>query len=225
MKALLAVMTGPTAKHERRRQLLRETWFSELHRFPNMELQVVYGDDLRHSLEPHEVILDCIDSYQNLPLKTLAYLRFAIHDPTWDYIFKCDDDTYVHLDRLYSYLLSLDHHNASGFVYAGCLAFPGTAWEHEPPYASGGAGYFLSRKLVWEMIRKFATALEADYPEGAEDLIVGRCAKMSGVKLIENTCFIPYGNSINRPLPSNGIITTHKIHEDLFRDTFRQNHP
>ena len=77
----------------------------------------------------------CPDDYNSLSLKTRWLCLWAITNFMFDFLFKCDDDTYVHVDRL----LKCDTHGD----YVGC-DIPG----HDYPHASGGAGYRLSRNAA-----------------------------------------------------------------------------
>jgi len=86
----------------------------------------------------HNVQLPCDDRYEALAVKMHEFLNFAVRELQFDFIFKCDDDTYVCLPRLVS----------AGFEkydYVGG-APSGNAWE-KAPYAQGGA-YFISRKAA-----------------------------------------------------------------------------
>lgn len=86
-----------------------------------------------HDAAEDEVILPVRDDYWALPSKVRAALRWAL-DHEYDYIFKCDRDTYIHADRLVSAL-------PVGLDFVGLVGNPGDC-------CGGGAGYWLSRKAI-----------------------------------------------------------------------------
>ena len=120
-----------------------------------------------------EIHLKCQDDYNSLPFKTREICRWA-NGKTFSHIFLCDTDTAVSPRKLL----------ASGFEkfdYAGKIDRPlGVPFVYETisrdgvrevlpryPWASGGYGYFLSRKAF--------TMVTAEYPTTwAEDLWVGQ---------------------------------------------------
>ena len=98
----------------------------------------------------HALVCPCPDDYPSLPQRTRWFCRWALAQNDWDYLFKCDDDTYVSITRLSLYDLA-------GRDYVGAEWKPGVG------YGSGGAGYFLSRKAAT------AVAERLEQPCGAED--------------------------------------------------------
>ena len=62
-------------------------------------------------------------------------------------------------------------------------------WRPGVGYASGGAGYFLSRKAAAIVAERLAS-----YPTGAEDLLVGRVLKDAGIELSIDPRFVPFGS-------------------------------
>jgi hypothetical protein len=144
----------------------------------------------------HHLVLPCPDDYASLPQRTRLFCQWALSteysalSTHWDYLFKCDDDTYVSIPRLLAYDLA-------GRDYVGAEWRPGAA------YGSGGAGYFLSRK---------AAATVADrltMPSGAEDLLVGQVLRAAGIPLSIEPRFVPFGSAARRPARSNDLITCH----------------
>ena len=86
---------------------------------------------------PHALVLPCPDDYASLPQRTMWFCRWAtqysVLGTQWDYLFKCDDDTYISIPRLLAF-------DPAGRDYIGAEWRPGVG------YGSGGAGYFLSRR-------------------------------------------------------------------------------
>src|SRR5690606_20183194 len=85
-------------KNRQRRDAIRRTWMSA----PVNGIRCVFfvgaGD---HPLdEPDTVALDCPDDYDHLPAKVIGFFTHCLENFEFDWLFKCDDDTYVALDRL-----------------------------------------------------------------------------------------------------------------------------
>ena len=119
-----------------------------------------------------EVILDCKDDYLSLPEKTLEILKWAL-DNNYDYVFKCDTDTYVVLDRL----LSSDFRNWDYIGHFNApIGIPNVVYRTLYTWASGGSGYFLSKKAA-EIIVKLNSTEKAMCPNlriPCEDLWIGQ---------------------------------------------------
>lgn len=77
-----------------------------------------------------EVILPVRDDYMALPSKVRAAMQWAL-DHDYDYIFKCDRDTFIHADRLMAAI-------PEGQDYVGLVG-------NEGDCCGGGAGYWVSR--------------------------------------------------------------------------------
>ena len=161
---------------------------------------------------PHALACPCPDDYQSLPQRTLWFCRWAlgeesgqcmvnsgrriprppstVHCPPWDYLFKCDDDTYVSIPRL----LALDLADRD---------YVGAEWKAGVGYGSGGAGYFLSRKAAAIVAEKLTQA------SGAEDLLVGRVLRSASVPFAIEPRLVPFGSRDRRPRRDNALITCH----------------
>ena len=151
----------------------------------------IVGDDKLRA-ELGDVVWPCVragskdDSYGWLSLKMLAGYTRALADPDWDFLFKCDDDTFVVPHRLRAIVEEYDPSQAA-YIGGKVIRADSSTWNHaalnsggawEIPFASGGAGYVLSRP-----------ALERAWPElerllshrGAEDVFTGAALARAGV--------------------------------------------
>lgn len=128
MKVLIAIVS--CARDRAAHELIRRTWAKNIpvdHRF-------FVGRGCELSRED-EVLLDVPDDWDGLPQKTRAVCRWAVaHD--YDFLFKCDTDSYVCVPRLLE----------SGFRkyhYSGCCGETANQYPNACFPANGG-GYWLS---------------------------------------------------------------------------------
>jgi hypothetical protein len=169
---------------------------------------------------PYALALPCPDDYPSLPQRTAWFCRWALNLPSpsavlsggrgaggegallpspsgrgaggegWDYLFKCDDDTYVSIPRLKAYDLA-------GRDYVGAEWKPGVG------YASGGAGYFLSRRAATIVAETLAIT------HWAEDLHVGNALRAAGIPLSIEPRLVPFASMERRPRRDNDLLTLH----------------
>src|SRR5438105_1639754 len=174
-------------RHAARRQAVRNTWLRSLPADMNALFFVGAGIDSA-SEEPGLVELPVSDAYEQLTVKVLSFYRYVLERFSFDYLFKCDDDTYVHVERLRKlarpgvHLLGsqeLDHHG----------------------FASGGAGYLLSRSMLETVVR---TPVQ---PHQAEDLIFTRRCFQSGLRIESTPLLRAFGDEV--PERDNEIVTGH----------------
>ena len=168
-RILIGALTG-WKMHERRQRCLT-TWMADGDRPGHPSRFFCWAAQRRvrpEQIGPHALALPCPDDYASLPQRTLWFCRWALEEGGrgkgeggWDYLFKCDDDTYVSIPRLPSYDLR-------GRDYVGAEWRPGVG------YGSGGAGYFLSRRAAGLVAERLTQAT------GAEDLLVGQSSAPPG---------------------------------------------
>ncbi len=190
-KILIAICSSHV--HAARRAAVRETW---LRRLPvSMQGVFFFGIGPKVS-EPATVALPVDDSYQALPAKVQAFFRYAEASLDFDYLFKCDDDTYLCAERL------------DELVDPACdLIGSQDCARHNCAY--GGAGYLLTRKAV-------RLAAEAPTPRpGNEDVWVSCLLRNAGVK----PHFTPrlFGGRRQFPRPDNDLVTAHHCSPALLR--------
>lgn len=141
---------------------LRETWLKDVEKFKAfLEYKFFYGSP--HDREPlaDEVYIPCGDTYADLPAKTIEICKYAAARD-YGYIFKCDDDTGVYIDRILQELMA---HRPD---YGGYL---------QGRVSTGGTGYWLSRR-AFKIIAESATSKN----HWAEDVTVGKCLFNHGIQ-------------------------------------------
>lgn len=185
-RVLVAICSCVKAKE--RRDIIQKTWLQQ--KVNGVQCLFFVGEGEGLSEERDCVQLAANDSYEFLPEKMLALFDYALENLHFDWIFKCDDDTYVKLDRLPELCDS-----GADFI--------GNPWIETRGAPSGGAGYMLSRDLVQKII-----ANRTEIPLiGVEDILIGELA----LRLCNQSHAshrLNYGN-FPIPLPNNDFITAH----------------
>ena len=147
-----------------------------------------------------------------LPEKTYKMLVESLnHD--WDFLFKCDDDTYLNFDKLVEFLKDYD---ANDDLYLGMKIVNPFA------YAQGGAGYVLTRTAV----KKCTESFKHFYKDinlndrlksktlHSEDYSVGLALKEQGINLTHTDSLSTPDPAIakqNQSVCIDAIIKEHKI--------------
>lgn len=108
---------------------VRATWWKDVEAHSNVDAKFFYGQPYVGTPAADEVVLDTGNDYASLPLRTAAICRYAV-ERNYDFVFKCDDDTAVYVDRLVTEIVT----QRPG--YGGCC--------HEM-VATGGPGYILNK--------------------------------------------------------------------------------
>ena len=209
MKLFIAVMSAHSLRP--RQEAVEATWFPHLTH--NQEGCIfVGGGPLTRT--GHLVQLPVPDDFGRLWVKVMAMFRFAL-DFQWDYLFKCDDDTYVFPHRLSPAIRSAELHKRHNDVpFLGEPEYVGGKRCEDSYYAHGGSGYFLSRGLVQFILAQ----PEADrgcpdvIPNMEEDGLVGYLARRSARLYVTDTL-------VGRPVVplTDTIATCHEMTPELMR--------
>ncbi|KAA2370664.1 hypothetical protein F2Y07_14450, partial [Alistipes shahii] len=140
MKKQVKILVGICScqRMKEKRDAVRETWLEH----PADGIECVFFVGGKEGLEEERgdtVVLDTADGYDELPGKVKSFFRYALENYDFEWLFKCDDDTYVDLSRLESVVD--DEYDLIGDVMVST--------RHSP---SGGAGYFLKRSMVEKLV-------------------------------------------------------------------------
>jgi hypothetical protein len=174
-------------KYPEKREAVRTTWMARA--VNGIECRFFVGGGQPVDGEDDTIVLAADDSYGLLPGKVIAFFRHALEHFEFDWLFKCDDDTYVALDRLRT-LLEFD------------VEMVGNETLADRGSPSGGAGYLLSRRMVERIV------LDGSLTEwGAEDVIVGEAAIRHGATW-ESTARLRWSANPS-PRLDNDLITAH----------------
>lgn len=201
---IVAVISSPGNTENRR--AIRETWASKF--VPGIRVLFVVGVDIDGDipeLRGDTVFIPMKESYDKLPIKTRGICNWALNNCKYDYIFKCDDDTYVDLNKLKNF-------DPQSKDYIGSECRPGVA--------SGGAGYLMSY---------LATMIVSDtmlVATGSEDVEVAKSLYNNSTIRLHNSAMFDaahYARNHKIPLPDNDQITTHYVSPVMMRDIFSRN--
>jgi hypothetical protein len=144
MKILVAIES--CFKDIHKHQVQRDTWMKDL---PFMEKRFFIGNCGFSPLEDETFLgADIDDSYEGLSLKTRAICQWAA-GRDFDFVFKMDTDTVMHPKNFF--LSGFGAHDYSGGFNTDCM--PDSLKSRFPQrlsidFASGGAGYWLSKKAL-----------------------------------------------------------------------------
>jgi len=210
---IIAIMS--CKKHRTNRQkAIRNTWFKDIP--PNIQVFFIEGGHKAPSrIDGDNIYLECSDKWDDLAVKVHKFYQFCLTNLDFQFIFKCDDDTYVNVDRLMK--CGFERHE-----YMGNLP-PGKTY-----YAQGGA-YFLSKSSV-ELIatthftsgkrrrwwwggesynhRKYGLVKNACI----EDMMVGSILNEKGVRLHMDERF--QNEAYPSPYDNDWQITSHHVDEN-----------
>nr|CAG4649539.1 EOG090X0A8N [Scapholeberis mucronata]SVE93770.1 EOG090X0A8N [Scapholeberis mucronata] len=166
---LVLVMSNPTKSATR--QVIRDTWLSSnpdrvKHLFlvgsKGLTKEVLNEITEEHAMYNDMMVLDFIsESYSSLTTKVLAGFQAAKSNYVFDFILKCDDDSFVRMPLLVKALQNQPQNLLYwGFFKGGSTVFQKGKWKESEwflcdtylPYAQGG-GYILSSDLVEYLVK------------------------------------------------------------------------
>lgn len=186
-----------------KRKAVRSTWLA--HPAEGIECMFfVGGNRVPEGEEKDTVGLDAPDGYNELPGKVKSFFRYALENYEFDWLFKCDDDTYLELSRLAS--LIDDDYDLIGDAMVSLRNSP-----------SGGAGYLLKRSMVEKLVNA------PGFVEcGAEDVIVGELVGQLGGRLKSTKRL--YMSNVYYPERNNDMVTAHWCVPDIMQALYGFNY-
>jgi hypothetical protein len=171
-KLLIAVKSCQKDKDAGYHDVIRSTWAKDAKAL-GIDVKFFVGASFA-KYESDEMHLKCLDDYNSLPLKTREICKW-VSGKLIDHVYLCDTDTFL----IPSKMLESGYEK---YDYAGKITKPiGKPFSYSHtgregqienfprcfPWASGGYGYFLSRRA--------ATTVAYEYPTSiCEDLWVGQ---------------------------------------------------
>lgn len=193
------------AVYEQRRAC-RLAWLNKL--MPaNVQAVMVVGRGLP-VVEPMVRQLEVDDDFWHLPAKMKAAFKEVLRSSDFDWLVKCDDDSFMHLERLVQYVAQLPV--GSRDIYG--------APTRRRDCVCGGGGYVIHRDTV------AAIAADSAFPDcGREDVEVCKAVMRAGGKVIAEPRF--NATASPSPAPENDLISCHhltpadmlRIHTDCWK--------
>lgn len=217
MKLLIAISSCGDFEANGNNQAMRDTWLKDA-----IALSVPYkfffgAGQGEPELEDSVVLRDVPDDYGHLTYKTQASLRWAAARD-FDFVFRCFADTYVRVDRLmasgfeqYDYMG--DFRSEEGGLTQSEPRIQRPTLQQAQNYASGGPGYFLSRRAYSLLLGAPILGLwRDDLMPYVEDMwvgnILGRHLEIP-LKYFDDTHrFVNKGSSF-WPTQKNDVIASH----------------
>jgi hypothetical protein len=196
---LIAICSA--AKHVERRQACRDTWLTRLP--ANVAAFFFVGKSDIILNEDDVVLLDVPDDYDHLAQKVREMFSHALREYDFEYLVKCDDDTYLVPERLPE-------------LVNGTKSVIGYVWDNGNKFLSGGAGYIIRSNCL-------AAISGAMSPrEACEDVAVTKAARSLGLA-VSHTDRLQYGHG-RFPRENNNKVSSHwckpdemrRIHERFF---------
>ena len=167
-RLLIAVKSCHRDRDRGDHQVIRETWGRNLPLSADLRFFVGGKQDFVLS---DESAVDCEDDYDSLPYKTREICRWFLKT-VYDFVYLCDTDTFVIPNRLIA--CGFQNYDYSGRF--GSTIPMGTTFDYKDSrgsypgiynWASGGIGYYLSRKAA-------KIVVETEPTIWAEDAYVGQ---------------------------------------------------
>lgn len=177
-----------------KREAVRDTWMPS-----GTDVQAYFFAGAGPDAESDMIRLNVTDDYAHLPAKVGAFYRHVLEHYEFDWLFKCDDDTYVAVERLIELITT---HDLVGNEFLN---------RRGPnKFASGGAGYLLSRRMVEKLAENMSLAAV-----GPEDVIFTGAALFAGATWRATARL---GWNANRiPRRENDQVSCHRISPEKMR--------
>lgn len=202
---LVLITSGVKASYVTRRNRVRDTWGNEANHPASKDWKRVFLLGRTQTTEIQEeaavfndiLVLDMTDNYDNLVIKVFSGMLWSIVYINPRFILKADDDVYVRIPYLISWLENYGSDNLYGghVIPDGARVNRSVTWKNQvlkdclaedvfPPYCSGPF-YVISAKIlpeVFESVRKWTA-----FP--AEDAYLGILARENGIKPVSISGF------------------------------------
>ncbi len=124
--------------------------------------------------------------YEDAPHKLFNALR-KLQDSRFDWLFFCDDDTYVKVHLLDDYVSDLERRGDVDQVYSMDMLACYEA-DRDLSYPSGGAGWLVKRETLLKIVPHL-DSVPYSSPDRWGDVMVGYAIKSAGLKVKDDGVF------------------------------------
>jgi len=169
VKLLIAIKSCERDAARNLNKAIRSTWATYFE--GKADVRFFIGNGVQ-PLESDEIRVDAPDDYDGLPYKTRGIARWSVANG-YDFTFLCDTDTFVRPELIncgfeqYDYAGHYHDENIVGRMFSVFIDERQQTLYNGYWWASGGIGYFLSRKACEALINEEPT-------HWAEDLWIGQ---------------------------------------------------
>lgn len=215
MRTLIAISSCGDFEANGNNQAMRDTWLKDAIAL-GVPYKFFFGTGQNApQLEDSILLPDVDDGYGSLTYKTRASLRWA-YGQGFDHVLRVFPDTYVRMDRMMACpFMDFDYYgdfrSEEGGRPDGGTGKKMPTLQQAQNYASGGAGYWLSRKAFSFLIDAPVLGVwRDDLTPYVEDLWVGNILGKCGttLKYFDDTRFCNHGSRM-WPNVRNDLITAH----------------
>lgn len=157
IELVILMLCGP--QHREEQALYRENYCDRLP--PHVRFWFVEGridSGVVNKVLGDVLYVPCEEAYENLGRKVALAISYCVNEVDFSYLFKCDANTYVNIDKLLAYpfqgkdyigaMVAQDGYNPH-WHFGKCKS---AYWNinpnpspHHGSFAAGGVGYFLSK--------------------------------------------------------------------------------
>ena len=179
---LIAIESCHRDRNSGAQQSQRDTWIKDIGPI-NLDYRFFLGRPVE-SGATDEVFLAVDDTYEFLSLKTQAICQWAL-DEGYDFLYKTDTDTLVVPKNLIMSGFERQDYiggKNSDFTPPGYRTRAGTYPGRRIDFASGGSGYWLSRKAMKAVV----DSQDTEFAKQAEDVFVAIALLAAGIKSVWN---------------------------------------
>ncbi|KAJ3670724.1 hypothetical protein LUZ60_008150 [Juncus effusus] len=166
-----------------RRQLIRNSYWEQSGDYFHLEVDIRFilcniskeEDSVLVALEIMRyddiIILDCVENMsEGKTYRYFSSLPVMFDDHSYDYVMKCDDDTYLRIDNLVESLRSKPREDVYYGIAIPCEMVEDNANFRNTTYMSG-LGYVIS----WDLVEWIATTdMIKNQTDGVEDVLLGK---------------------------------------------------
>ena len=182
-----------------RHKIIRNTWIKDLNKY-GIDYSIIVGDAEVAHVSDDKLCLDVLDTYEELPHKSLRMFEFAAATSLHRHYYKIDDDCVLNVDAMFGDPAFLGS-NYFGRIVARPLGGVDRSWHHlksstkiakesldlSPElssYCDGSTGYILSRLAVTKLTEQASSAdcvqlISSSY---FEDKLIGDLLTKAGVE-------------------------------------------
>ena len=182
------------------------TWIPQLNNRGIMTVFLVGDKNLseEYKLVGNVLFCRCKDKHGYQSYKTKIFLKWVEENCEYDYVFRCDDDAYVHTDRLLNCIE--EYSKDSSIDYIGhCLPNigfdpnqPSQQWikiKSDKIHWASGCAYLLTKRVIGIILKDIDNEID-DWIKHkrdlyAEDLVICRILRKHNIRLYHDGRFLP----------------------------------